>query len=88
MVSNLSDDELIQLLIAQTRTYVEGGITRQGFRNNGLGIGGDLHPSKLIAYLSDGFPECDNIKLSITDTVEVDPLERLHLTEINVVFAE
>lgn len=82
---NLSDDELKQLVAAQTRTYIEGGLTRYGFMRKGLGIGGALYPSKLIQYLVENIPECSNVKLSIQDAVSVNPNEKLHVSSLTVV---
>ena len=84
-VSTLSDEELEQLVVAQTKTYVEGGITRYGFLTNGLGIGGSLYPSRLLGYLVDNVPECANIRLSVQEEVSVNPDEKIHLSSVSVV---
>lgn len=83
---SISNDELKELLIAQTKTFIEGGVTRNGFRTLGLGIGKSLFPTQLIRSLANDFPEVENIKLSINDEVPVQPTEKIKLGAIEVVF--
>ena len=75
LIIGLTDDELGQLLIAQVHAFVEGGFTRDGLVRKGLGVGGDLYPSELLAYLMENFSECLNIRLKYNNADFVEPVE-------------
>lgn len=65
-------DELIQLIQAQTRIYLDGGYNMNGNIVQGLRIGESFIPSKYVTYLHNLFPELDSVtcnteEISITD---------------------
>lgn len=83
---NRTLDELSQIISGQVRVYVEGGTSRTGVTMKGLGIGGELDPSKLISFLHSEVPEVDNIRSNIQDVVLVDEMKKLKLQDIGVQF--
>ncbi|RAP51126.1 MAG: hypothetical protein BZ138_05970 [Methanosphaera sp. rholeuAM270] len=76
--------ELEQLIVAQTRVYLEGGRSRLGQIVQGLGIGDDFIPSQLIAYLLKQIPEVVNIIVNPASIITVSDLNVLTVTEIEV----
>ena len=82
----LTNDELSQLVIAQTNTFVHGGITRDGLKREGLHIGESLYPSKLLTYLMNSFTEILNIESNLEEIITVEPTEKITLNSVNVVF--
>lgn len=80
-----TDDELIQLVESQIRTFLEGGLNRAGLHRSGYPIGRDFYPSELLSYLVQSFPECANIRLRENEVVPVDVVERIGVESVEVV---
>ena len=84
MVSNMTDDELTQLITAQVFAFVDGGFNRSGFAQEALAIGADFNPSQLISYLLANVPEIDNIILNENDVISVADTHRFKIEEVEV----
>lgn len=70
-------DEMMALIDAQITIFITGGTSRLGIPVAGFTVGQSFEPSACIRYLMDNFPEVDNIIISSTATVEVQPHEKL-----------
>lgn len=84
MGSNMTDDELTQLITAQVFAFVDGGLNRAGVEQAGLSIGADFNPSQLISYLLSNVPEIDNIILDENDVISVADTHRFKIEDVEV----
>lgn len=82
--STLTNEELKQLIIAQTKTFVNGGFNRNGLQIRGMSIGADFVPSQLIQYLLSQIPEINNIILSEQSIINVPAENKFQIETITV----
>lgn len=83
--SNLLN-EIQQTLVAQTNTYISGGLTRSGDRIKSIGVGSDFYPSNLVNYLLNQVPECANIRTDVQQVISVPDTNIFTIDSISVEF--
>ena len=84
LTSGLTNEELKQLVIAQTRTFVDGGFNRNGMNIKGMNIGADFVPGQLIHFLLSQITEISNIILSEQSIIPVPAENKFKIETITV----
>lgn len=84
-LGTLTEDELTQHIQTQVATYIEGGSSRYGTSFEGLSIGEDFYPSRMIQYLQSQIPEVLNFSMDMS-VVSVDDLYKLKCGVVSVTY--
>lgn len=81
---SMTPDEVKQLITAQIKAYINGGLKRDGTYNKGLNIGAPLYISQLIQYLLNEVSEVYSITTDAQETTPAEPNELIKILDITV----
>ena len=82
----LTEDELKQIIITQSHTYFNGGITRSGKSIKGLHIGDNLAPSQFEKFLLEEVPEILDVNCNQNTVIYCPEDTRLDVVDVEVNF--